>query len=175
MPNSDGSFFGINDKLIKALNDSVINNLEDAHIATLRQANDVYRSTVYKAAMMQSFGAKTLNQAIDMATSDFLARGFKTIQYKDGSLHSTADYADMAVRTVTKRAGLIASGEVERKLGNPLVYISKHGTSCDKCGKWEGRVYIDDVYGGGKPSDGKYPLLSTAIAGRTISSTMQTR
>lgn len=160
-----GSFFKINDRKIKALNDSILNNLKDAHIATLRQANDVYRSTIFKASMMQSFGAKTLNQAIDMATKDFLARGFRTIEYKDGSMHSTADYADMAIRTATKRANLMGEGELRKKIGNPLVYVSKHGTSCEKCGKWQGRVYIDDVWSGGKAEDGKYPLLSTAIAG----------
>lgn len=160
-----GSFFRINDRKIRALSDSVLNNLTDAHIATLRQANDIYRSTIYKATMMQGFGAKTLYQAIDMATNDFLTRGFKTIEYKDGSLHSTADYADMAIRTVTRRANLMGEGELRKRLGNPLVYVTKHGTSCGKCGKWQGRVYIDDVWSGGTAKDGKYPLLSTAIEG----------
>ncbi len=160
-----GSFFKINNRKIRALSDSVLNNLTDAHIATLRQANDIYRSTIYKATMMQGFGAKTLYQAIDMATNDFLTRGFKTIEYKDGSLHSTADYTDMAIRTATKRANLMGEGELRKRLGNPLVYVTKHGTSCGKCGKWQGRVYIDDVWSGGTEKDGKYPLLSTAIQG----------
>ena len=37
--------------------------------------------------------------------------------------------------------------------------------ACDKCTPWQGRVYIDDVWSGGKKEDGKYPLLSTAIEG----------
>ena len=37
--------------------------------------------------------------------------------------------------------------------------------ACDKCSPWQGRVYIDDVWSGGKKEDGKYPLLSTAING----------
>ena len=141
------------------------NDLKDVRIATLRMSNDVYRSTIYKASQMANSGAKTLNQAIDMATKDFLTKGFNCIEYKGGRRVNIADYADMAVRTATKRANLMGEGELRKKIGNPLIYVSKHSTSCDKCSKWQGRVYIDDVWSGGKIEDGKYPLLSTAIAG----------
>ena len=160
-----GSFFGINDRKIKAMISSIDKDLKDVRMATLRMSNDIYRSTVYKASQMKNAGAKTLNQAIDMATKDFLARGFNCIEYKDGRRVNIADYADMAVRTATKRANLMGEGELRKKIGNPLIYVSKHNTSCDKCSKWQGRVYIDDVWSGGKAEDGKYPLLSTAIAG----------
>ena len=36
-------------------------------------------------------------------------------------------------------------GSYRNKINNHLVYVSKHNTSCDKCGKWQGKVYIDDV------------------------------
>ncbi|MCI8396165.1 MAG: hypothetical protein HFJ52_00185 [Clostridia bacterium] len=144
---------------------TVDNDLKDVRMATLRMSNDIYRSTIYKASQMANSGAKTLHQAIDMATRDFLSRGFNCIEYKNGRRVNIADYADMAVRTATKRANLMGEGELRKKLGNPLVYVSKHSTSCDKCAKWQGRVYIDDVWSGGKAEDGKYPLLSTAIAG----------
>lgn len=160
-----GSFFGLNHRKLDALIKSTSEDLKDVKYATLRMANDVYRSTIYKAQVYANAGAKTLNQAIDMATKDFLARGFNCIEYKDGSKHNIADYCDMAIRTATMRANLMGEGEMRKKLGNPLVYISKHNTSCDKCGKWQGRVYIDDVWSGGTEKDGKYPLLSTAIAG----------
>ena len=71
----------------------------------------------------------------------------------------------MAIRTANKRANLMGEGEMRKKLNNPLVYISKHSGACHKCAKWQGRVYIDDVWSGGKEEDGKYPLLSTAIEG----------
>ncbi len=145
--------------------DAVDNNLKDVKIATLRMSNDVYRSTIYKASQMANSGAKTLNQAIDMATKDFLVKGFNCIEYKDGRKVNIADYADMAVRTATKRANLMGEGELRKRIGNSLVYVSKHNTSCDKCSNWQGRVYIDDVWSGGTAKDGKYPLLSTAIAG----------
>lgn len=160
-----GSFFGLNDRKLKALAKSVASDMVDVKSATLRKADDVYRSTIYKAQVYANTGAGTITQAIDMATKDFLKSGFNCIVYKNGSKHNIADYADMAVRTANKRANLMGEGEMRKSIGNPLVYISKHGTSCGKCDYWAGKVYIDDVWSGGTAHDGNYPLLSTAIAG----------
>lgn len=160
-----GSFFGLNDRKIKALMKSTTKDINDVKYATLRMANDQYRQIIYKAEVYANTGAKTVQQAIDMATKDFLAKGFNCIEYSNGSRHNIADYCDMAIRTANKRANLMGEGEMRKKLGNPLVYISKHGGACDKCSPWQGRVYIDDVWSGGKKEDGKYPLLSIAISG----------
>lgn len=160
-----GSFFGLNHRKLDALIKSTKEDMKDVKYATLRMANDQYRQIIYKAQVYANTGAGTVKQAIDMATKDFLSRGFNCIEYKDGSRHNIADYCDMAIRTANKRANLMGEGEMRKKLGNPLVYISKHGGACDKCTPWEGRVYIDDVWSGGTEDDGKYPLLSTAIEG----------
>ncbi len=160
-----GSFFGLNDRKIKALMKSTTKDINDVKYATLRMANDQYRQIIYKAEVYANTGAKTVQQAIDMATKDFLAKGFNCIEYSNGSRHNIADYCDMAIRTANKRANLMGEGEMRKKLGNPFVYISKHSGACDKCSPWQGRVYIDDVWSGGKKEDGKYPLLSTAIEG----------
>ena len=160
-----GSFFGLNHRKLDALIKSTKSDMNDVKYATLRMANDQYRQIVYKAQVYANTGAGTVKQAIDMASKDFLARGFNCIEYKDGSRHNIDDYCDMAIRTANKRANLMGEGEMRKKLGNPLVYISKHGGACDQCTPWEGRVYIDDVWSGGKVEDGQYPLLSTAIEG----------
>ena len=160
-----GSFFGLNDRKIKALMKSTTKDINDVKYATLRMANDQYRQIIYKAEVYANTGAKTVQQAIDMATKDFLARGFNCIEYKNGSRHNIADYCDMAIRTANKRANLMGEGEMMKKLGITTCYVSKHGGACDKCSPWQGRVYIDDVWAGGKKEDGKYPLLSTAIEG----------
>ena len=139
--------------------------MKDVKYATLRMANDQYRQIIYKAQVFANTGAGTVKQAIDMASNDFLTRGFNCIEYKNRTKHNIADYCDMAIRTANKRANLMGEGEMRKKIGNPLVYISKHGGACDKCTPWEGRVYIDDVWSGGTGKDGDYPLLSTAIDG----------
>lgn len=160
-----GSFFGLNHRKLDALIESTKSDMKDVKYATLRMANDQYRQIIYKAQVFANTGAGTVKQAIDMASKDFFARGFNCIEYSNGSRHNIADYCDMAIRTANKRANLMGEGEMRKKLGNPLVYISKHGGACDKCTPWEGRVYIDDVWSGGTEDDGKYPLLSTAIEG----------
>lgn len=160
-----GSFFGLNHRKLDALIKSTKADMNDVKYATLRMANDQYRQIIYKAQVFANTGAGTVKQAIDMASKDFLARGFNCIEYSNGSRHNIADYCDMAIRTANKRANLMGEGEMRKKLGNPLVYVSKHGGACHKCTPWEGRVYIDDVWSGGTEKDGKYPLLSTAISG----------
>lgn len=165
-----GSFFGLNHRKLDALIKSTKNDMKDVKYATLRMANDQYRQIIYKAQVFANTGAGTVKQAIDMASKDFLARGFNCIEYKNGTKHNIADYCDMAIRTANKRANLMGEGEMRKKLGNSLVYVSKHGGACDKCTPWEGRVYIDDVWAGGtealnKDSSKNYPLLSQAIEG----------
>lgn len=160
-----GSFFGLNHRKLDALIKTTKNDMKDVKYATLRMANDQYRQIIYKAQVFANTGAGTVKQAIDMASKDFLARGFNCIEYSNGSRHNIADYCDMAIRTANKRANLMGEGEMRKKLGNSLVYVSKHGGACDKCTQWEGRVYIDDVWSGGTEKDGRYPLLSTAIEG----------
>ncbi len=160
-----GSFFGLNHRKLNALIKSTKADMKDVKYATLRMADDQYRQIIYKAQVFANTGAGTVKQAIDMATKDFLSRGFNCIEYSNGSRHNIADYCDMAIRTANKRANLMGEGEMRKKLGRPLVYISKHGGACDKCTPWEGRVYIDNVWSGGTEKDGKYPLLSVAIEG----------
>lgn len=160
-----GSFFKINDRKIKSLVNVVKDDMKDVKTATLRFMNDTYRSTIYKAQIYAGTGAGTLQQAIDMATHDFLKKGINCIEYKDGRRINIADYCDMAVKTAQTRATLMGEGALRQDLGISTVYVTKHGTACEKCSKWEGRVYIDDIWSGGTEKDGKYPLLSTAIAG----------
>ena len=115
-----GSFFGLNDRKIKALIKSTTKDINDVKYATLRMANDKYRQIIYKAEVFANTGAKTVKQAIDMATKDFLVRGFNCIEYKNGSRHNIADYCDMAIRTANKRANLMGEG-IEKEFPNVFI------------------------------------------------------
>ena len=159
------SFFKINDRKVNKLIDSVNNDLPSANHAVLRMANDTYRQTIHKAATFAGNGVMTEKQAIDMATKDFLNRGFNVIEYSNGARVNIANYSKMAVRTASARAMLQGEGEFRKKIGNPLVKISKHGTACKKCQVWEGKILVDDVYSGGNPKDyPKYQTLSYAMS-----------
>jgi len=161
-PNKD-SFFSTNDKKLNTLIDAVNNDLETAEAAALRMTNDVYRKTIFRAQINLNFGAKTLKQAIDMATKDFLSKGINSIEYKDGRRINISSYSEMVLRTANKRAHLQGEGTRREEYGVTTVYVSQYNACSPTCIPWQGRVYVDDVYSKGKVSDGNYPLISTAI------------
>lgn len=162
---SESDFFGMNAKKLQALQDVVKGDLKKAEQGVLRKMDDVYRQTIFRAEVHMAAGAKTLNQAIDMATKDFLARGIDTIVYSNGRRVPITSYAEMALRTASQRATLLGEGQKRAEWGIHTVLMSSHGNCSPMCLPWQGKVYIDDVYSGGKPgSDTSYPLLSRAMA-----------
>lgn len=162
------NFFGVNEKKLEALMSTVNNDLNKAQYSVLRKMDDVYRQTIFKTHMYLQNGAKTLNQAIDMATKDFLNKGINSIEYKNGSRVNIASYAEMCLRTASHRATLLGEGKKRDEYGIYLVVISAHANTCPKCEPWQGKIVIDDIFS--HPSKdyienykGKYKLLSEAI------------
>lgn len=157
------NFFGMNDKKLKVLIDSVNNDLKKAESSLLRQADDVYRQTIFKTHMYLQSGATTLNQAVDMATKDFLEKGFNCVVYKNGARVNITSYAEMALRTASQRATFMGEGKKRDEWNIHLVVVSAHANTCKLCLPWQGKVLIDDVYSNGSKVDGEYPLLSEAM------------
>ncbi len=156
-------FFQINDRKLEALIKATLSDMEKAEIAILRMVNDKYRKIIFDAQMYANSGAGTYEKAVDMATKDFLEAGINCVEYSNGARHTLADYADMALRTAGKRAYLQGEGEMRQQWGLSLVILNKRGNPCSKCLPFCGKVLIDDVWSGGKPEDGNYPLMSYAI------------
>ncbi len=162
-PNND--FFQGDSEKLKRLINAIDNDLKQAMNAALRQMDDVYRKTIFKAEVFLGSGATNLDKAVDMATKDFLAKGIDCIAYANGRNVNIASYVRMAIRTANKRVFLMGEGERRKEWGLSLVLVSQYMQCSDTCLPWQGRVYIDDVYSGGSPEDGDYPLLSQAIEG----------
>lgn len=160
--NSDA--IGVNQEKLNALIKSVTDDFQKAEYSLLRRSNDLYRQTIYKAQIGLNTGSITLNQAIDMATKDFLSNGINSIRYKNGNLVNIASYSEMALRTAEKRATMYGDGEKRQEWDIDTVVVYGHNGACPLCSRWQNRVYIDDVYSNGKPNN-KYPLLSVAIQG----------
>jgi hypothetical protein len=160
--NSDA--IGVNQEKLNALIKSVTDDFQKAEYSLLRRSNDLYRQTIYKAQIGLNTGSITLNQAIDMATKDFLSNGINSIRYKNGNLVNIASYSEMALRTAEKRATMYGDGEKRQEWDIDTVAVYGHNGACPLCSRWQNRVYIDDVYSNGKPNN-KYPLLSVAIQG----------
>ena len=162
-PGVNQEFFGLNrekvDKLIKATH----SDMEKVEQAMLRKADDQYRKIIFNAQMADISGAFTYEQAVDMAAKDFLNAGLNCVEYKNGRKVTAKTYAEMAIRTANARATLMAEGDKRQQLGITTVIVGHNGSACPLCQKWLGKVLIDDVYSGGKPTDGEYPLLSTAM------------
>lgn len=70
----------------------------------------------------------------------------------------------MAIQTASKRAYLTGEGEMRQSWGISTVIMNKRANACPKCLPFVGKVLIDDVWSGGKASDGPYPLMSSAMA-----------
>ena len=157
-------FFKLNDRKLEALIKAVTNDMRRAETAVLRKADDDYRKAIFNAQVYANSGAGTYEKAVDMATKDMLSRGLNCVEYANGARHTLADYADMAIRTASKRAYLQGEGEKRQEWGITTVIVNKRGNPCPKCLPFVGKVLIDDVWSGGKKSDGPYPLMSKAIA-----------
>lgn len=130
----------------------------------LRMSEDKYRQIIFNAQVCANTGAGTYEKAVDMATKDFLKAGINCIEYANGARHTMKDYAKMAIQTANKRAYLTGEGEMRQSWGISTVIMNKRANACPKCLPFVGKVLIDDVWSGGKASDGPYPLMSFAIA-----------
>ncbi len=159
-----GNFFRVNQRKLDALIQATTNDMRTAETAILRMANDQYRRVVFDAQVYAASGAGTYEKAVDMATHDMLAAGLNCVQYKNGARHTLSDYADMAIRTACKRAKLQGEGQMRQEWGISTVIMNKRGNPCPKCLPWVGKILIDDVWSGGSRKDGKYPLMSSAVA-----------
>lgn len=157
-------FFKLNNRKLEALIEATTHDMRKAETAVLRMANDQYRKAIFNAQVYANTGAGTYAKAVDMATKDMLAAGLNCVQYANGARHTLSDYADMAIRTASKRAYLQGEGEKRQEWGISTVIINKRGNPCPKCLPWVGKVLIDDVWSGGRSEYGKYPLMSYAIS-----------
>lgn len=163
LPKSSVDFFKINDRKLNALIESVTNDMKKAQMAILRMSDDRYRKAIFNAQVYANTGAGTYEKSVDMATKDMLSAGLNCVEYKNGSRHTLANYAKMAIRTASKRAYLQGEGTKRQEWGISTVILNKRGNPCPLCMPFVGKVFIDDVWSGGKPEDGNYPLLSQAI------------
>lgn len=157
-------FFQANQKRLDALMNAVEHDMKTAQTAVLRYANDQYRKIIFQSQVAASSGALTYDKAVDMATSDFLKKGINCITYSNGAVHNIASYADMTVRTASKRAYLMGEGNKRQEWGISTVILNKRFNACPLCMPFEGKVLIDDVWSGGSSKDGPYPLMSSAMA-----------
>lgn len=161
---AEGAFFRLNTRKLNALIKATKSDFNRAEKAMLRMSEDKYRQIIFNAQVYANTGAGTYEKAVDMATKDFLKVGINCIEYANGARHTMKDYAKMAIQTANKRAYLTGEGEMRQSWGISTVVMNKRANACPKCLPFVGKILIDDVWSGGKASDGPYPLMSSAMA-----------
>ena len=161
---AEGAFFRLNTRKLNALIKATKSDFSRAEKAMLRMSEDKYRQIIFNAQVYANTGAGTYEKAVDMATKDFLKAGINCIEYANGARHTMKDYAKMAIQTANKRAYLTGEGEMRQSWGISTVIMNKRANACPKCLPFVGKILIDDVWSGGKTSDGPYPLMSSAMA-----------
>lgn len=161
---AEGAFFRLNTRKLNALIKATKSDFNRAEKAMLRMSEDKYRQIIFDAQVYANTGAGTYEKAVDMATKDFLKAGINCIEYANGARHTMKDYAKMAIQTANKRAYLTGEGEMRQSWGISTVIMNKRANACPKCLPFVGKILIDDVWSGGKASDGPYPLMSSAMA-----------
>lgn len=169
----DDHFFGVNHRRLNSLVDEIQTAESRVERAALRTMEDAYRQTIARVELSMSAGAVTLPQAIDMAVKDFLTQGIRCVEYKNGRRVNIADYAQMALRTAATRSMLLGEAQRRADFGVDTVLVSQYGACSETCLPWQGKVYIDDVWGvwdgersgdRGLSNDGHwYMLLSVAV------------
>lgn len=158
-------FFKINDDRLTSLIEATKADLQIAEVSILRQADDQYRRIIINAQTYSASGA-TYEQAVDMATKNFLKAGINSIVYKNGTRHTIPEYARMALKTGQKRAYLMGQGNALDRYGIHTVRVNSRTGACPKCAAWLNRVLVDDVYAGGTREEAmraNVPLLSDAV------------
>ena len=145
-PIPDKHFFGVNEKKMAKLMEDVTTLEKTAETAALRMTDDIYRQTLNRVQLAMGTGSMTLNEAIDLATKDFLDKGINCIVYADGKRVNIADYVRMALRTTSTRAALQGAAKRFAELGYDTVLVSQYGGCSKTCEPWQGQVYIDDVF-----------------------------
>ncbi len=169
IPEQDKTSIVINDNKINAIKRETITNMNKmSSYAILRSSEDAYRKIIYNAQIFKATGAGTIWECVDMAMGKFLENGIATITYKNGRNVNISSYAEMSLRTSDKRALLQGEADMRESWGKSYVMVSSYGSCSPLCLPWQGKVYIDDVFG--SPSEEEieqspYPLLSEAMDG----------
>ena len=117
------TFFGVNEKKLKALIEATIRDFEKAEMSILRYADDQYKKIIFDSQVYANTGAGTVAQAVDMASKDFLSKGINSIQYSSGAMVNIASYAEMAIKTANQRAYLQGSGSKRNEWGIYTVLV----------------------------------------------------
>lgn len=116
------------------------NLIDDGNSMILRKANDAYRDVMAESATGVLSGVDTRVTASQKMMDKLAAKGITTFTDKAGRQWQMSSYVEMAMRTATAHAAIEGHIQTQESLGMDLMRVSKIGTTCPICAKWQGVV-----------------------------------
>jgi len=147
-----------NQEVLKNLVNNTIGQLTDANQYVGRRIADDLRQAGIEAITEKLTMGNTVKQTKAILLQKMSDKGITAITDSRGRGISLDSYASMVARTTTREATNKGTLQTVKDMGEDLVQISQHFSSCPICSVYEGRVY--SVSGDSKD----YPPLSEAFS-----------
>ena len=114
--------------------------IDNANTNIIRKVDDAYREYMVESSSMVLAGVETRAQASQRMMDKLAAKGITTFVDKAGRTWDMGSYTEMAIRTATAHAALEGRIQTQQSLGNDLMQVSRIGTTCPICARWQGVV-----------------------------------
>ena len=136
----------IDSRATRLIQDELAGRLHAAHLATLREPEDIYRRIISQAALLAPGDDGTRRLPVAQHALDrFAEQGITGFVDRSGRRWDITSYVEMATRTAASRAYTDAHSEWLLANGRHLVYITDVPGECEKCRPFEGAVLrLDD-------------------------------
>lgn len=116
------------------------NLIDDGNSKILRNVNDAYREVMAESATGLLSGVDTRVTASQKMMDKLAAKGITSFTDKAGRKWNMSSYTEMAMRTASAHAAIEGHIQTQQSFGMDLMKVSKIGTTCPICARWQGVV-----------------------------------
>lgn len=148
-----------NQRVIKSLSENASGQLLDAHRFVGRMIDDNIRKAGIEAITEKVSTGSTVKEVKKILIQKLTDKGIMAIKDKAGRNIKLEVYAETVARTTTREATNKGTMQQLQDMGEDLVQMSNHSSSCSLCASYEGRVY--SISGKSK----EYPALDIPFSG----------
>jgi len=133
-------FGAVHQQAVKLLADNTFQRLTDVVQVIGRRVEDVYREVALETTRQSIIGYKTVQEVAREFKDNLRARGITGFTDAAGRRWNMSTYAEMVARTTTAEAHWQGTANRLLESGHDLVKVSTHGSACEKCQPWEGKI-----------------------------------
>lgn len=147
----------LNRRAINLIVENTSGLLEEANKHLGRILDDEIRKAGVQATAEKLSVGDTVKQMKQNLVGKLADEGLNAVTYRNGKQVSLDAYAELVARSTTRETTNRATMQHMSDIGQDLVQMSSHNSSCPVCATYEGRVY--SVSG----KDRRYPKLEAAF------------